>query len=361
MADKEYRYYKDNGNLMRLHIEQDDEPLDPRYDWDGQIGKMMCWHRDYRLGDYKDNDYNDNEDFLNNLIRENVEDKSIINYIKAKKASNGLELRYDRHEQMWQLWGTYYWFPLGTSREAKFDVIEEYESLDWLVDDMIEALPQKDKWYLLEKHANIVYLPLYLYDHSGITMSTGSFGDRWDSGQVGYIYTDKKTIIDCGDCGGKIRNEKGNYVKITDKNWKKAAYQCMQGEVEEYDMYLTGEVYGVITEEYNAEEKIGGKDLMNNFTIYRNYGVLRAEKRNVYTYGAPHINGVCSDELKVKLPDDCDWKLFENNFGQTMIETPWGWAYNLNEVLQGNESPCLYALDKDQKAHRVELVIIEEK
>lgn len=100
MADKEYRYYKDNGKLMRLHIEQDDEPLDPRYDWDGQIGKMMCWHRDYRLGDYKDNDYNDNEDFLNNLIRENVEDKSIINYIKARKASNGLELRYDRHEQI---------------------------------------------------------------------------------------------------------------------------------------------------------------------------------------------------------------------------------------------------------------------
>ena len=52
MVDKEYRYYKDNGKLMRLHIEQDDEPLDPRYDWDGQIGKMMCWHRDYRLGDY---------------------------------------------------------------------------------------------------------------------------------------------------------------------------------------------------------------------------------------------------------------------------------------------------------------------
>lgn len=28
----------------------------------------------------------------------------------------------------------------------------------------------------------------------------------------------------------------------------------MQGEVEVYDQYLTGEVYGVITEEYNAED-----------------------------------------------------------------------------------------------------------
>lgn len=252
MTDKEYRYYKENGKLMRLHLEQDDEPLDPRYDWDGHIGKMMCWHREYRLGDYKDNNYNDNEDFLNNLVREKVEEKSIINYIKAKKASNGLELKYDRHEKMWQLWGTYYWFPLGTSKEAKFGVIEEYESLNWLIDDMIEALPQKDKWYLLEKHANIVYLPLYLYDHSGITISTGSFGDRWDSGQVGYIYTDKKTIF---DCGGKTQNEKGNYVKVTNRNWKEAAYKWMQGEVDDYDMYLTGEVYGVIIEEYNAEDE----------------------------------------------------------------------------------------------------------
>ena len=99
---------------------------------------------------------------------------------------------------------------------------------------------------------------------------------------------------------------------------------------------------------------------MNDCIIYRNYRVLGAEIRNVYTYVAPHLRGVCNDELKVKLPDDCDWKLFENNFGQTMIESPWGWIYNLNEVLQGNENPYLYALDKDQKAHRVELVIIEE-
>lgn len=105
-------------------------------------------------------------------------------------------------------------------------------------------MSQIDKWKLLEKHANIVFLPLYLYDHSGITMSTGSFGDRWDSGQVGYIYTDKKTIM---ETGGMLQNEKGNYVKITDKNWKKAAYRWMEGEVKVYDQYLTGEVFAFIT------------------------------------------------------------------------------------------------------------------
>lgn len=250
MADKEYRYYKDNGKLMRLHIEQDDEPLDPRYDCDGNIGKMMCWHRYYNLGDYKGNSFSDSEDFLDDLVRNNVKEKSIINYIKAKKASNGIELKYNRHERMWQLWGTSYWFPFESSKDAKFDVIVENERIDWLIDDIIEALPQADKWKLLERHANIVFLPLYLYDHSGITMNTGGFNDRWDSGQVGYIYTDKKTIM---ETNGMLKNEKGNYVKITDRNWKKAAYQWMEGEVEIYNQYLIGEVYGVITEEYNAD------------------------------------------------------------------------------------------------------------
>lgn len=246
----EYKYYKRDGKLMRLHIEQEEEPLDPRYDWDGNIGKMMCWHRYYSLGDYKENNFSDNEDFLNDLIRNNVKEKSIINYVKGKKASNGLELKYDKHEKMWQLWGTYYWFPIGSPKDAKFGIIEECEDITWLVDEIIEALPQKDKWKLLEKHAQIIFMPLFLYDHSEITMNTCGYSCRWDSGQVGYIYTDKKTIM---ETGGMLQNEKGNYVKITDRNWKKAAYQWMEGEVEVYDQYLQGEVYGIITEEYDTD------------------------------------------------------------------------------------------------------------
>lgn len=49
----EYKYYKEvTGELVRVHIEQDTTPENPRYDWDGNIGHMMCWHRNYQLGDY---------------------------------------------------------------------------------------------------------------------------------------------------------------------------------------------------------------------------------------------------------------------------------------------------------------------
>ena len=39
-----------------------------------------------------------------------------------------------------------------------------------------------------------VAMPLYLYEHSGITISLTDFKDRWDSGQVGWVYIDKETM-----------------------------------------------------------------------------------------------------------------------------------------------------------------------
>lgn len=47
MAD--YKYYKENGKLMRLHIEQDITPLNPRVDFDCNIGKIVCWGNNWGL------------------------------------------------------------------------------------------------------------------------------------------------------------------------------------------------------------------------------------------------------------------------------------------------------------------------
>ena len=134
-----------------------------------------------------------------------------------------------------------------------FRVIEENEKKEWLVDAVIDALLQADKWRLLERHAGIVYLPLFLYDHSGITMNVGGFNDPWDSGQVGYIYTDKKTIMQ--NVGGYYvgNNVDGRFIKTTERNWKKVAYHDMESEVSVYDQYLTGQVYGIITEEFDTD------------------------------------------------------------------------------------------------------------
>ena len=85
----------------------------------------------------------------------------------------------------------------------------------------------------IEKKENAcVMLPLYLYDHSGITMSTIPFGCNWDSFQVGWIVVSKE----------KVRKEYN--VKRINKELIEKVTNILEGEVKTYDQYLTGDIYG---------------------------------------------------------------------------------------------------------------------
>jgi hypothetical protein len=89
---------------------------------------------------------------------------------------------------------------------------------------------------------DVVALPLYLYDHSGITMSTAPFSCPWDSGQVGYIYATHE----------KIREE-FNVKRIT-KRIRNKVESILKQEVLTYDDYLTGNVYGYRVFDPEGEE-----------------------------------------------------------------------------------------------------------
>jgi hypothetical protein len=87
---------------------------------------------------------------------------------------------------------------------------------------------------------NFVILPLYLYDHSGITISTTPFSCPWDSGQVGWIYVTK----------ARLREE--FMVKRVTKDIISRAENVLRAEVQTYNQYLRGEVYGFTL--YEAED-----------------------------------------------------------------------------------------------------------
>ena len=97
---------------------------------------------------------------------------------------------------------------------------------------------------------------------------------------------------------------------------------------------------------------------MKELTIYENYGALVDEKRSVYTFGAPHSTAVAWEKLKVQVPDG--WEATENEAGSTIIISPWGWNYTVNELLIGDKGPVFYAVDDKQKAHHVALRITEK-
>jgi len=145
--------------MLKLIVEQDTDPFNPREMNDGYMGTMICFHGRYDLGD-----------------------------------------------------------------SHAFSCPQEFE-------DYTQA-------------NDIVRLPLYLYDHSGITMNTTGFSCPWDSGQVGYIYVTKENI-----------RKEYNIKRISQKTIKQVL-NILKAEVSEYDSYLTGEVYGyrIVEIDKNDEE-----------------------------------------------------------------------------------------------------------
>jgi hypothetical protein len=140
----------------KITVDYDDFAENPR-EWDN-LGKMVCFHKRYSLGDktnFKSNDYNSFDELKKDIIR-----------------------------------------------REKISVI----------------------------------LPLYMYDHSGITISTSPFSCPWDSGQIGFTYITKEDA----------KKEFG--CKIITPKIKEKLIKILNNEIETYDQFVRGEIYSYIIE-----------------------------------------------------------------------------------------------------------------
>jgi hypothetical protein len=82
-------------------------------------------------------------------------------------------------------------------------------------------LPDQIQVQDVEKYINkhFYFLPVYLYDHSGLSISTSPFSCPWDSGQIGFIYAPRESL------------ESEDILK------------CLEEEVKLYNQFLAGDVY----------------------------------------------------------------------------------------------------------------------
>jgi hypothetical protein len=145
-------------NKFELVVEHDNDPMNPRTDWDN-ITTMICVGKYSYLGDkhnYKDKDFD------------------------------------------------------------SWDEMKEQILLDFKV---------------------LLIKPLYMYDHSGITIKTSSFDCRWDSGQIGWVFIDEK----------QWKSLHGE-VEVTEDKLD----SILESEVKVYDEYLTGNVYQYTIYEINT-------------------------------------------------------------------------------------------------------------
>jgi hypothetical protein len=163
-----------------IEIHYDNDNPESPRDWDN-LGTMACWHRRMNLGD------------------------------KPEEIERFEPIEWMRHELIYNF-------------ESQIPYPEDSYCEDWLMEDDERTLKYFNQFY--------VQLPIHAYEHSGITISSGRYSDMFDSGQLGFIYVSKKDAM-------KEFSAKRWSKKLEDKILK-----ILDGEIETYDQYLTGDVHG---------------------------------------------------------------------------------------------------------------------
>lgn len=253
-----------------IRIEWDNYPDNPR-EVDENFGKMICWHRHYKLGD--EHNYSDPTEFLRELAGETLSVHELVEYVRAVPRED-IRLVYNEPTERWYLQDKYNdkWFTEYMCPDDKLYTEDTKDSiLDCLPDDLLMELAGKK---------NII-MPLYLYDHSGISISCSHsypYNDRWDSSQVGWIYVSHDEV-------------QRTYGEVTPETIDKAE-QCMQAEVDQYDNYLRGDCYGCIIEKYGEE-------------VYSSWGYLgdmremiaemRSNADDEYKHLFDHVDYCCTE------------------------------------------------------------------
>ena len=130
---------------------------------------------------------------------------------------------------------------LGTmvAFHSKYDLGDEKDGINGHGIDHTEFCGWDEmKEWIKRENPDCVILPLYLFDHSGITIRTTSEQFRafdsvgWDWGQVGFIFVSRD----------KIKAEYGEHGGRTDEQIE----EYLRNEVETYDQYLRGDIWGYI-------------------------------------------------------------------------------------------------------------------
>ena len=184
-----------------IKICHDPDAESPR-EW-SNLGTMACWHRRYNeLGDTMPAGSPD--DYLESLLD---------NDVLAR-----LERKHERDQNR----------VVNLQGKEYFDAIRKADA-----EHHARVFAEVEKRYII--------LPVFMYDHSGLSLSTRPFSCPWDSGQVGYIHISLE----------KVREEYS--VRAVTKKVREKATEALRQEVKVYSNWLGGGFTGYVVEDEDGE------------------------------------------------------------------------------------------------------------
>lgn len=179
-------------------IQTERDPVNPRREFEN-VGTLMAYHPKYDLGD--------------NDCTGDPPPTNFIDFLLGEIGVPGMEGFYIDDD--------------GVLMDRHGNELGLYEASVYKT--------QAEDW----ARNNVCMLPVYLYDHSGLSMSTSPYSCPWDSGQVGFIYCTRHVADNHGIAWERVPN-------------------MLKAEIATMDAYLSGEVYGYILYDISdlAPEKI---------------------------------------------------------------------------------------------------------
>lgn len=209
-------FWDHGGKAHMLHIQRDEDAQDPRKEMD-HFTKMACFHPRHTLGDQ--DRMGTVGAFWEDLVMKNVPKDEIVSAALANEVI----------------------IPCEPDDEPEGDE----EVLEAVSDWILEGEPGSVSTALRLLKGKITYLPMWLYEHSGMTVSCGArnypYNDRFDSSAIGWIVALKSDVMAELQCG--------------ESEWEAKAEELMRAEVDTYDRWLRGDVWSACHHE--SESAVG--------------------------------------------------------------------------------------------------------
>lgn len=286
LYDRDAIKWENDGKKYCLYIQHDDAAESPRFDRDN-AAIITCWHHKYMLGD--EINYKEPSEFWKDLVRESVSDDEIYAMAEAGKLADIRIAKNEKAPELLDVYETHHYICHQNEKNVKEEcIVCKGIDRNEVVRYLLETLTVQQCVTLMKPHAE--WLPLWLYDHSGITLSCGErcypYNDQLDSGWIGWVVCLKKTVAQL-------------YGEIDDEKWRQIATEIMKEEVNVYDQYLRGEIYGfrLYEEDTRNGESLEwneidscwgfyGEDIFENgMCCHVGFGLEKAIQANEYATG----------------------------------------------------------------------------
>jgi hypothetical protein len=228
-------YEEEYKEGITIQIFYDDDPgMNPVEDYD-MLGKQVYWHSRRNLGHC---------------------------YNETNKMSPEEWLKREVVANCWK----------HLEKDVKYNAWADEQERDGYnadIDTYIENdMPMEDLYEAFEKY-NLV-IPVHAYEHGGITISASGIRAGWDSfdsGQLGFVYVSHEDI-----------KKDYNVKRITEEVLDKVATHLIS-EVNEYDSYLRGEIYG-----YKIIDTVSDEELDSCWGFIGEHKYCLEEARNAAEY-----------------------------------------------------------------------------